>query len=114
MVSRPNARAAFLRSQARHYQQCWKEAKIVGVIWMSAFIYCSTVLARMGYVPPEQRPRVPSMIWGVPTWVFWGLFVPWIVLILVTWFFAVFVLKDDEPFMELPESSSGRVDDAAS
>ncbi len=93
----------FYKSQARHYRQCRREAIVVGVIWVVALAWCTSTFITMGYVPADQRPEVPDMVWGIPAWVFWGLYVPWIVLIGVTWWFAIFVLKDDEPYAEPPK-----------
>ena len=103
MTNDNKQRDVFLQSQARHVRQCWKETKFVAVVWTLALIYCTTVFVRMGYIPPDQRPEVPEMVWGIPAWVFWGLFVPWIVLIGVTWFFAAVIVKEDEPYADLPK-----------
>jgi hypothetical protein len=100
-----DSRNSFAKTQARHVRQCWKEAKIVGCVWLTALVYCSTVLTQMGYVPSDQRPESPALVWGIPSWVFWGLFAPWIVMIVVTWGFAAFLLKDDEPYMDFPDTA---------
>jgi hypothetical protein len=97
-------RDSFLQTQARHVRQCWFEAKVVGLVWLTALVYCSCMLSR-GYVAPTQRPELPALVWGVPAWVFWGLLLPWVVLIGVTWLFAAFVLKDDEPYQDFPGSA---------
>ena len=88
--------------QARHVRQCTKEAKLAVVIWGLGLGYCVPVVIVMGYMPPELRPDVPPLVWGMPAWVFWGVFVPWVAQILMTWCFALFILKDDEPYMEPP------------
>ena len=110
MANRNDNRDEFLRTQRRHVRRCWIEARIVGAIWLAAFCYIATTQSMLGYIPAADRPQLPAMILGVPSWVVWGLFLPWIVLIFVTWLFAAFVLKDDEPFMEFPE---GDTNDAA-
>ena len=92
----------FLIRQARHARQCAKEAKLVIAIWLIGLIYCTVVIVQMGDIPPDQRPKIPALVWGIPAWVFWGLFLPWFVLIALTWWFALFCLKDDEPFDEFP------------
>ena len=96
----------FLKSQARHVRQCLKEAYLVGIIWLVTLVYCSSVIITLGYLPVEQRPEQPVLILGMPSWVFWGLLLPWLILIAVTWWFALFWMKDDEPLHlpdELPE-----------
>ena len=104
-------RQSFLQTQARHVRQCWREAKFVAWVWGAAIVYCCTVIVTMGYIAPDQRPEIPSMLWGIPTWVIWGVVLPWLVLIGVTWLFAALVLKDDEPYMDFPEGGpSGEAD----
>ena len=84
---------------------------MVLIIWLLALITTATVMTSKGYLPSEERPDAPALIWGIPSWVFWGLFVPWFVLIAVTWWFALSYLKDDEPFQEFPDSCRVEPDD---
>ena len=92
----------FALVQARHYRQCLKEARLAAAIFLIAFLGCTCVIAMLGYPSPGERPPEPSLIWGIPEWVFWGLFVPWLVLMGVTWWFALFFLRDDEPLLPFP------------
>ncbi|HJN07888.1 MAG TPA: DUF997 family protein [Pirellulaceae bacterium] len=96
-------RQSFLKHQARHARQCWYEARVVFGIIVVALTVSSVILYTQGYVPPEQRPEQPSLILGIPAWVMWGLVVPWLATIVVTWLFAMFLMKDDEPYVEVPE-----------
>ena len=95
-------RPSFLSSQYRHARQCIKEARFVAAIWISALVFCGYWIRQFGYIPPAERPDVPALVLGIPSWVVWGLLVPWLVLILVTWFFAASILKDDEPLQPMP------------
>jgi len=95
-------RQSFLKHQARHVRQCVHEARVVFAIIMVALTVSSVILYTQGYVPPEQRPEQPSLILGIPAWVVYGLVIPWLVTVVVTWLFALFVMKDDEPFVEYP------------
>ena len=99
-------RDEFLRSQAKHAKRCLFEARIVGVIITVCMICTSTYMAVNGYVSPENRPDTPELIGGIPAWVVWGLFVPWLIMIVITWCFALFVLKDDEPLVIAHESET--------
>ena len=105
-----DAHGDFLKSQARHAKRCLFEAKLVGVIITVCMICTSTFMAVYGYVSPENRPEQPQLIGGIPAWVVWGLFVPWLVMIAITWWFALFVLKDDEPFVAFPNSEHQQAD----
>lgn len=86
--------------QARHYLQCIREARFVTWTWILTAIYVSVMCANFGYIPPAERPDTPWLILGIPGWVVISVIAPWIVVIGVTWGFAVFVLKDDEPLHE--------------
>ncbi len=92
----------FLETQSRHFRQCVKEARFVIVTWLITLFYVGTTIGLMGYVPVENRPDDPSLILGIPAWVCWGLLLPWFVLIGVTWWFAIFMMKEDEPYMDFP------------
>ena len=94
----------YFETQDRHVRQCLKEAGVAVACWSVGLVYCTTVFVTMGYPPPAERPAEPQLIWGVPAWVFWGLFVPWFAQIAVTCWFALRVLKDDEPYLEFPET----------
>ena len=92
----------FLDSQYRHVRQCLKEARFVAIIWFAALFFCCGWIVTFGYIPPAERPDTPTLLLGIPSWAVWGLLVPWLILILITWFFAAFILKDDEPLQAMP------------
>lgn len=101
-------RQSFLIHQARHARQCLYEARVVAVIITIAMAFVSAILYTQGYLPPESRPEQPHLILGIPSWVIWGLVVPWLVMIVVTWLFALFVMKDDEPYFDVPDEMRDR------
>jgi hypothetical protein len=107
-MAEPRSNESFATVQARHVQHCTREAKLVALIWVLGLLYCTAVIVTWGYLPPKQRPDEPSLTFGIPSWVFWGLFLPWFVQIGVTWWFALRVLVDDEPFMEMPQPLTTR------
>ena len=92
----------FFRTQHRHVRRCLKEAKAVVVIWLVQLVYTVAVMACTGYPSADERPAEPALVWGMPAWVFWGLFFPWFVQVGVVWWFALKFLKDDEPYHEFP------------
>lgn len=87
--------------EARHLRQCLREAGIVAVLWLAGLAWTLVVVIGWGYVPVEERPEVPTLVFGIPAWVVWGLFVPWLFEIAAAWWFAVKVLADDEPDQRL-------------
>lgn len=102
MAANDPQNSAFLSTQYRHVRQCLKEARFVALTWIAALVFCGGWIGYFGYVPPSDRPDMPPLVLGIPSWVVWGLLVPWLVLILITWFFAAFILKDDEPLQPMP------------
>jgi len=98
----------FFVRQYRHATQCAREARLVAAIWLAGLLYCVGVIVGFGYVPVDRRPEIPPMVLGFPSWAFYGLYLPWIVQIGVAWWFAVFYLKDEEPYEDFPEDAPGR------
>lgn len=90
----------FARRQARHFRQCVRESRIAAVAWLLQLAVCSSLVIMLGYVPPDQRPAHPWLLLGIPAWVMWGVIVPWLAQILFAWYFAIRILKDDEPVDE--------------
>jgi hypothetical protein len=75
-----------------------REAIIIGLAWFIAMAYCCTYCYLFGYIR-EGRPLGPqdvSPILGMPSWVFWGIMVPWAISALFTLWFAGFVMTDDD------------------
>ena len=100
-----NREQTFFSSQYRHVRQCLKEARFVAITWFSALFFCCGWIGYFGYLPPAERPDDPQLVFGIPAWAAWGLLVPWLLLVVVTWYFAAVVLKDDEPFEHMPSAA---------
>ncbi len=69
-----------------------REAITTLVIWAVFGIYTLTYCYLNGYV---CDPATIGTVFGVPDWVFWGVFVPWVAAIPVSCWFAFVVMKDD-------------------
>ncbi|MDP6442992.1 MAG: hypothetical protein QGG36_24750 [Pirellulaceae bacterium] len=92
----------FNETQHRHYRQCLKEAIVAGVLWTAALIFCGVVFFLVAYPPAAARPDTPPLVLGVPSWAFWGVVAPWFALIALAWLYAVYFVRDDEPFVPMP------------
>jgi hypothetical protein len=75
-----------------------REGIVIGIAWLAATTYCCTYCYLFGYIRPghplgneDVRP-----ILGMPSWVFWGIMVPWLVCAVFSIWFAAFVMKDDD------------------
>lgn len=104
---------SFEATQARHFAQCVKEGKFCLIAWILAWVFCAGIAFKFGYLPPDQRPDEPWLVLGMPGWVALGLFLPWLILICVTIWFALYHLKDDEPYQDWPEGAKAREEEDA-
>lgn len=75
-----------------------REAIIIGVVWLAATTYCCTYCYLYGYIR-DGRPLGPQdvhPVLGMPSWMFWGVMVPWGICALFTFWFAGFYMTDDD------------------
>lgn len=79
-----------------------REALIVVGIWLTAAAWSVTTSYRLGYNRPVEELK---LIWGFPEWTFWGVAVPWVVCIVISWIFGVLFVHDAHLGEELPEET---------
>ena len=85
--SQPEYDTLFLNSR--------REAIIIFCVWLAGFAWAVPYCYLNGYqgnIDPENL----ETIWGIPSWLFWGIFVPWIVADLFTTWFCFCYMKDDD------------------
>jgi hypothetical protein len=71
----------------------YRESIVVLLVWLIGIAWTVGYCAMTGYnVPPEQI----RITLGMPNWVFWGILVPWVAVILFTIWFGLFYIADDE------------------
>jgi len=80
------------------FESSLREFKWMLVIWLIHFLWVIGYCYAYGYPAPET-PLVTVL--GMPSWVFWGIFVPWIVATLISTWFALTQIKD-HPLPDLP------------
>lgn len=80
------------------YESSLRESKWIVIIWAINFAWVIGYCTWSGYPDPDEPL---STVWGMPSWVFWGVFVPWIVAAAVSSWFALTKIKDHP----LPEGS---------
>ena len=73
------------------YQRSRREALIAGALWLIFAIWVTTVSYQLGYLHNDR-----STMLGVPSWVFWGVLVPWVAAVVANSIYAFFILADDE------------------
>ena len=88
----PDPFLRLLRNARR--EACW-----ILAIWAAFLVWVVGLSYARGYTEPlgegSAAPELRSIL-GVPEWAFWGIAVPWAVATLVSLWFAVRVLADDE------------------
>ena len=92
--------------EARHLRQCLREAGVVLVLWLAGLAWPLVVVIGWGYLPVAERPEVPDLVWGMPAWVVWGLFVPCFLGVDAAWWFARRVLADDDPDQQIDDDGN--------
>ena len=70
-----------------------REAIIIFCLWLTALIWAVPFCYLNGY---DYDPETFSTTRGIPTWLFWGILVPWIVADVFTMWFCFCYMKDDD------------------
>jgi hypothetical protein len=75
-----------------------REALIIGMVWLAATTYSCVSCYLLGYRREGHMLGVPDIhpVFGMPSWVFWGIIAPWGACALFTFWFAGFYMADDE------------------
>ena len=71
-----------------------REAIIIFLVWVVCFLWSVPYCYLAGYGAPAAPPH---MLWGIPSWVVWGIAVPWLVADVFTVWMCVAYMSDDDP-----------------
>jgi len=75
---------------ALSYRRSRREAVVAALIWFLAGIWTISVSYWLGYTRPVRS------LGGIPNWVFWGVFLPWVVFFLIhTWYSLIYMRDED-------------------
>jgi len=66
------------------------------VVFAVALLWAVGVCYREGYMARSEHARDQLTILGMPTWVFWGIVVPWLVIDIFTAIYCFFIMADDD------------------
>lgn len=76
----------------------WREAVVIVSLFMIFLVWTVGVSFALGreesYLPDGAES--PAMVWGMPSWVFYGVFLPWMMVNLVGVWFCFFFMQDDD------------------
>lgn len=81
-----------------------REALAVLVIWLAALSYTITYSYTHGY---NRTMESLTFVMGVPDWIFWGIVVPWLVCLVVSWIFSYVFIADADLGEENEEAEEG-------
>lgn len=71
-----------------------REAVVIFFIWLAALLWCVPCCYQLGFKPQDAQSL--KTIFGVPSWLFWGIALPWVVADVLTVWVAFFYMKDDD------------------
>jgi hypothetical protein len=69
-----------------------REALFVGAVWLASCIYTVGYAALFAY----RQEAPPELLWGIPTWVVWGILAPWAAVTALTCWYALCAMKDED------------------
>jgi hypothetical protein len=72
-----------------------REAVIIFGVWLAALLWTLPYCYFNGYVEDFQADKLET-IWGIPSWVLWGVAAPWLVANVFTTWFCFCYMKDDD------------------
>lgn len=73
------------------FKNASREAKAALVLFAAVFVWVLGVAAWKGYGRTEV-----AFVLGFPDWIFWGVILPWIACLVVSIFFGLRFMKDDD------------------
>lgn len=89
-----------MRPPLSESQHSLREALFVALVWIGACLYTVGYAMLFAYRPS----RTPALLFGMPSWVFWGVIAPWMVCTAITFWFALYRMRDEDLGEEvLPE-----------
>jgi hypothetical protein len=69
-----------------------REAKIIFCLWFAALLWTIPFSYLHGY----DSTAAIDMVWGIPSWVFWGVALPWLLTSLFALWFSFRGIADDD------------------
>ncbi|MFC1526810.1 hypothetical protein ACFL6X_08390 [Candidatus Latescibacterota bacterium] len=75
------------------YLNARREAAIIFLVWVACFLWSLPYCYLSGY-GAEAGP--PDTLWGIPTWVVWGIAIPWLAADGFTLWMCIRYMRDDD------------------
>lgn len=78
-----------------------REAIVIASVWVLGLIWAVPYCYLTGY---NLAPEEVQTIVGIPSWIFWGIGVPWVIADLFTAWFCFLYMSEDDLEEDLAES----------
>ncbi|MBJ42861.1 MAG: hypothetical protein CMJ80_06200 [Planctomycetaceae bacterium] len=78
------------------YLNALRETKVIIALFAVFCVWSVCVCYTYGYISPEETVDVIPTVWGIPSWVFWGILLPWLAVDVVAVWFCFFYMKVDD------------------
>jgi hypothetical protein len=62
-------------------------------LWIATCVYMVIYAAQYAYGPVGYHG---TLLWGMPPWVVYGVLAPWFIVTIITVWYALFCMKDEE------------------
>jgi len=99
MSSSPSSSASSENVSAVEYDPLFlhsrREAIVIFCVWLVALLWSVPYCYLNGF-PEHFDAESFSTTLGIPTWLFWGILVPWLVADVFTTWFCFFYMKEDD------------------
>jgi len=89
-----------------------REAFAIVGVWGLCLLWAVPVCYLLGFGRPID-PAAVDTVFGIPTWTFWGIVVPWLAADVITTWFAFRYIQDDDLGIAPEEADSARAEVAA-
>ncbi len=73
------------------FRRTRREAIIAGLLWAVFALLVLTVSYQLGYGGKDSGTTL-----GAPSWIVWGVLLPWVGAVVANTIFVVFIMADDE------------------
>lgn len=77
------------------FVQSLRESAVILLTWLACFVWTFAFCTRHGY-PTSVDPAAFATVLGMPSWVVWGIVLPWSLANLVTLVFCFGFMQDAE------------------
>jgi len=75
------------------FVQSLRESGVILLTWLACFVWTFTYCTRYGY-PTDVDPAAFPTVLGMPSWVVWGIVLPWSLANIVTLLFCFGFMQD--------------------